>query len=330
MERNPAHEVAGPREPHLVRDGPRTDLLPKDPVRARRRVEAGLAARDVQDARHAVPVDDERQLPVQQDLDAVTAPAADRRGASCRIQRVARLGTGDAVAGQPGPLLERHDRRRGPRTRPAVHLPRSHEAEVRKALLESTRLIRFGAGRLRRRRGRRRLIRREDAFGRQRMKRDEAGEQTERRTALHQQADRPHVRKTRSREHDLDDPGAQAVEPRPVREFLAEVDRGDAILEGDGPERRAARDLRLDLPRRLALRRAGEESRERLLQRRAGAIDVDHLLALQERDLGRRSIPLRGCRRRVRRRDEHERQSDEHAARDQEATVARRPNRTAR
>jgi hypothetical protein len=248
-----------------------------------------------------VVLDRKRELPVEEHFDTSAAPSAPERARAAGLgERSLRLGSGDAVAGEPSPFLEGDDGEAGLLSRHSVDGAQREEAEVGKPLLECPRLrVRLStlAGRSCRRRHD--LPRRLRASHRPRE--GVAGEEPERHSSGDEEADRLHPRNRRHRVDELRDAGAERFGVPPGREALAQVDGGDAVREADRPEPGPGRHVRGELLRRLRTGGAGKKRGHGGLHSRARARNRDELLALEEVHPHRRrlaSFGRRGGRRR--------------------------------
>jgi hypothetical protein len=288
VERDASDEVGRPGQPDAVRHRPRSLLLPNHPPAPDGCLIAGLPGRDVENTRHPIDVDEQRDLAVEQNFHAAPAARPDRaRPSGCR-QRGLRGGADDAVTREPRRLLERDNRRGRLRTGPAVHAVRGEVAHVRQPLLQRPRRLGGRAGRRRRRRSGRRHVGSQHVLRRERVRRDNPGEEAQRGSALDTEPNGPDSRHSRCRQHHLRGSRAQALGVPASSEALPEVDGCDAPREGDAPERRPRRHLRRDLTGFLRPRRARKQRRDGGSNRGARPVDIDDLLALQQRDLHRR------------------------------------------
>ncbi len=235
----------------------------------------------------------ERELAVEQDLEPVAASARPRRRAGRVGER--RLGgrPGDAVAPRPCHFWNAMTAKRvcSP-SRPST--ASAGGRRDRRAAAGGRGRSPSASGRRGRRRTRRRHVRSPSVGGGDRRAGHDAREEPERRRTLAEQPDRPHAAHGGGREDELGHASGPTRRLRPGGELLAQVDRGDSIGDGDGPERCPGRHGGRDLAASLRSGRPGQERGDRLAQRRAVARHRDELLALEEGDAHGRERGGRG------------------------------------
>ena len=251
--------------------------------------------RDVQRADDGAVLDVERELAVEQHLEAASGARRSRRRARRSRERRLRRGPGDAVAAESLPLLERDHGEPRLLSGLAVDRVGGQEREIGETLLERARRPPSDRSAVRAQAGRAAARPARCVPKRDRPRGDIAGEEPERGAALDEQADRLHTRDGGDGQHELRHAGREARGLRPGGEPLAEVDGRDPVRDRDGTERRSGGNRACDLALALRSRRAGEQRCDRLAERRAAAVDVDDLFALEERDLHRGRLRARAA-----------------------------------
>ena len=244
----------------------------------------------------AAVLDVERELAVEQHLEAAPGARRSRRRPRRGRERRLRRGAGDAVAAEPLPFLERDHGE--PRLLSCLAVDRlgGQEREIGEPLLERAHGRRRIGRRAGRRRAGRRHVRPRCVPKRDRPRGDVAGEEPERGAALDEQADRLHTRDGGRRSARAASRGPRGSPPssrwRTAR-------RGRRSRPRSRPRRRGA-----PFPAGTAL--AISRLRSAAVGPASSAVtawrsveplrfDVDDLFALEERDLHRRRLRARAA-----------------------------------